>query len=58
MTFSQLYSTVLTPFVQKYKEAKNEKGRKAIVNDAADAVKLSKDLLEDADDLPKDLQTV
>jgi hypothetical protein len=58
MSFSKLYSNVLAPFVQEFKEAKNEKGRKTVLANAAVAVKDSKVLLEDADDLPKDLQTV
>ena len=58
MAFSKLYSGVLAPFVEKFKEAKNEKSRKTVVNNAADAVERSKDLLEDQEDLPKDLQTV
>jgi hypothetical protein len=58
MSFIKVYSSVLSPFVAKFKEEKNEKGRNTVVNNAADAVKKSKDLLEDADGLPKDLQTV
>lgn len=58
MSFSKLYSTVLAPFVQEFKEARNEKGRKMVVSNAVNAVKESKVLLENADDLPKDLQTV
>jgi hypothetical protein len=58
MNFSNLYNSVLTPFVQKFKDASNDKGRKRVVNDAADAVRKSKDLLEDAEDLPRDLKAV
>jgi hypothetical protein len=58
MSFSKLYSNVLASFVQEFKKAKNEKGRKTVLANAAVAVKNSKVLLEDADDLPKDLQTV
>lgn len=58
MTFTQLYSGVLTPFIKTFKEAKNEQGRKAVVKNAAEAVRKAKDLLEEVDDLPKDLQTV
>ena len=59
MTFTNDYSIVLSPFVVEYKSAKNEKGRKAVVKDAADAVMRSKELQEDGgEDLPKDLQTV
>jgi hypothetical protein len=58
MSFRATYRIVLSPFVQKYKEASNEKGRKTVLNDAVEAVKKSKALLEDADDLPKDLPAV
>jgi hypothetical protein len=59
MTFSEDYSEVLTPFVEIYSSAKNEKERKAVLGNAADAVKTSHDLREDkAIDLPKDLQKV
>jgi hypothetical protein len=58
MSFTQLYSSVLAPFIKTFKEAKNDKGRKSVINDAADAVTKAHDLLEDANDLPKDLQTV
>ena len=58
MTFSKLYSVVLSPFVQEFKDAKNEKGRKVVVSNAVKAVKASKVLLEDANDLPNDLNLV
>lgn len=59
MSFIKVYSDVLTPFVVKYKEAKNEKGRAAILKNAADAVLESKNLLEDnGGALPKDLKGV
>jgi hypothetical protein len=58
MTFTQLYGSVLAPFIKMFKEAKNEQGRKTVITNAADAVKKAKDLLEEVDDLPKDLQTV
>ena len=58
MAFSKLYSSVLAPFVENFKEAKNKKSRKTVVNNATDAVKRNKDLLEYQEDLPKDLQTV
>ena len=58
MLFSELYGNLLSPFVQKFKDAKNEKGRKTVVNNAADAVKKGKDLHEYSDNLPKDLKTV
>ena len=58
MSFSEVYGTVLAPFVETYQEGRNAKERKAIVVEAADAVKEAKELLEEVDDLPKDLQTV
>jgi hypothetical protein len=58
LSFSKIYSSVLTPFVENFKDAKNEKARKTVVDIAVDAVKKSKDLLEDVEDLPRDLQTV
>lgn len=58
-TFGQLYSDILTPFVKKYEEAKNDKGRKAVIKNAVDAVSKGRELLEDgAGDLPNDLPTV
>jgi hypothetical protein len=58
MSFSKLYATVLASFVQQFKDAKNEKGRKTAVANAVKAVKESNILLEGKDDLPKDLPTV
>lgn len=59
MTFSEDYGGILLPFVEKYKAAKNEKARKAVLKTAADAVLKSRDLLEDdVTELPKDLPTV
>ena len=58
MTFSKTYAAVLTQFIDKYLDAKNEKARKAVVNQAAEAIRESKALLEDVEDLPKGLQTV
>jgi hypothetical protein len=56
MSFSKVYASLLLPFVEKYKEAKNEKGRTAVVKNAADAVLKSKNLLEEEGaNLPKDL---
>lgn len=49
---------MLSPFVNEFKEAKNETGRKRVINNASEAVKKAKALLEDENDLPKDLQTV
>lgn len=59
MTFSDNYADVLLPFVEKYKTSENEKARKVVVRNAADAVRESRNLREDDSvDLPKDLQTV
>jgi hypothetical protein len=58
MTFSKIYAAVLSQFINTYVDAKNEKARKAVVNQAAEAVRESKALLEDAENLPKGLQTV
>jgi hypothetical protein len=59
MTFTKEYGSILLPFVNQYKAAKNENGRKAVVKSAADAVASSRDQLEDKGaDLPKDLPTV
>jgi hypothetical protein len=58
MFFSKNYGAVLLPFVKKFETAKNEKERKTVINSAADSVKKTKALLEDEDDLPKDLLMV
>lgn len=59
MNFSKAYGSILLPFVNEYKAAKNEKGRNAVVKNAVDAVTEGKNLLEDEGiDLPKDLKTV
>lgn len=59
MTFSDNYGNILSPFVQKYKLAKNEKGRDGVLNDAVEAVRKGGELLENkGSDLPKDLRTV
>jgi hypothetical protein len=59
MTFSEVYASVLSPFVKNYVAAKNEKGRKAVVSNAADAVRKSRNLFEDKGDfLPKSLEPV
>jgi hypothetical protein len=59
MSFSKIYAPVLSPFIEKYKMAKNEKERKAVKTMAVDAVLKSRDLLEDQGiDLPKDLDAV
>jgi hypothetical protein len=58
-TFSELYGDIIFPFVEKYKTANNDKGRKAIVKNASGAVLKSREELEgEGIDLPKDLETV
>jgi hypothetical protein len=59
MTFSEDYAEVLSPFVENFKTAKNEKARKEVLLNARVALLESRNLREDAtDDVPKDLQTV
>jgi hypothetical protein len=58
MSFTEVYNEVLSPFAEKFKEAENEKLRKAILMNAANAVLRSRDLLEVKEDLPKDLEKV
>ena len=59
MAFTDLYSSILSPFVKSYKEATNEKKRALVLKNAADAVLESRHLLEDTGiDLPKDLKKV
>jgi hypothetical protein len=59
MAFSKQYANVLLPFVQKYQDAKNEKGRAGVLKGAAEAVSKSKETMEvGGADLPKDLKAV
>ena len=59
MTFSEEYATVLSPFLEQYKKANNEKERKAVLRSAADAVTETSNLREEkAAELPKDLEKV
>jgi hypothetical protein len=59
MAFSKDYATILFPFVRKYQDAKNEKGRTEVLKNASDAVLKAKEMLEDGGaDLPKDLKAV
>jgi hypothetical protein len=59
MTFSKCYATILTPFVKDYQQAKNDKGRKVVLKNAADAVTENEGLLEEKGvALPKDLEKV
>jgi hypothetical protein len=59
MAFTEDYADILLPFVEKYKTAKNEKARTALVKNAADAVSKSSNHREgETIKLPKDLPTV
>ena len=58
MAFMKTYSKVLLPFLKEYREVSNEKGRKTAVNKAVDTVRESKAILEDTENLPKELGTV
>jgi hypothetical protein len=59
MTFTQVYGSILLPFIKNYEGTKNEKGRKAVVSNAAKAIQNSRNLLEEkGDSLPKDLEAV
>ena len=42
MTFSKIYGNIILPFIEQYKDAKNDKARKVVIANAADAVKKSK----------------
>ena len=59
MTFTEDYGKVLSPFLKKYQVEENEKWRRAVLKNMAEAVVKSRDLLkEKTDDLPKDIQMV
>jgi hypothetical protein len=58
MTFTQSYGAVISPFVKSFKEATTEKARTTVVRVAVDSVKKCKALVEDMEDLPKDLPAV
>jgi len=59
MTFSKIYGNIILPFIEQYKDAKNDKARNVVIANAVDAVKKSRETLEDKGvDLPKDLQHV
>jgi hypothetical protein len=59
MTFSEEYATVISPFLEQYKNANNEKERKGVLRSAADAVTETSNLREEKTaELPKDLQKV
>lgn len=59
MSFGEAYGSILSPFAEEFKRTKNEKQRKEVLKNAADALLKSRETLEDGrDDLPKDLQAV
>ena len=59
MSFTKKYRKILSPFLEGYKTAKNDKARKKVLKNAAQAVKNSRDLQEDKGaELPKELETV
>lgn len=58
MSFTNAYNEVLSPFLKKFKEEKNEKLKKGILKNTAEAVVKSKDTLEVQGDHPKDLEKV
>ena len=58
MTFTKTYRALLFPFIEQFKEVTSKKEKKTVIKNAVDAVKKSKALLEDADDLPKDVSAV
>jgi hypothetical protein len=59
MAFKDDYGHIIAPFLKKYNLAKNEKSRKAVIKNAANAVTSSSDLLENGGkSIPKDLETV
>jgi hypothetical protein len=58
MAFSKDFGSVLSPFINQYKEA-NDKGRKAVLKSAADAVLKANEQLEDTTlNLTKDLPNI
>lgn len=58
MSFAKVYSSVLSPFVDNFKNAKNEKARKVVLSDAAAAVEAHKNSQEDSGELPENLSKV
>jgi hypothetical protein len=59
MAFTDDYADILSPFIEQYQTAKNDKERKALAQNAAEAVRKSRDLGEDTTvNLPKDLEKV
>ena len=58
MSLSKTFCNLLSPFVESYKEAKNQKERKPIIKNAADAVLDNRDMMEELGELPSDLPTL
>jgi hypothetical protein len=59
MSFTDLYINVLAPFIQNFRDASNQKERKSVVKNAADAVVNSRLRMENKGaDLPNDLEKV
>lgn len=57
-SFTEVYKTALSPFIQKYADAKNEKVRKVVISDAVAAIHETRENQEDKADLAKDLPKV
>ena len=59
MTFTQAYRKILLPFVKNYKNAKNKKVQKGVVETATNTILNSQNLLEEQGlDLPQDLKAM
>jgi hypothetical protein len=59
MTFSEDYGHLLSPFLKEYKAANKGKDKKAVIQNAANAISSSSSLLEDKGlGLTKNLKTV
>lgn len=59
IAFSKIYGDIIQPFVQKFNDATNQKGKKGVLKNAALAVKEHRNNLEDkGPHLPKELETV
>jgi hypothetical protein len=55
MSFSKVYGNVIQPFIAEYKAAKNVKLQKAVVSNAAESVRKSRENLEEkGEELPKE----
>jgi hypothetical protein len=59
MSFTQAYGSILLPFIQNYKDAKNEKAWNGVVETATNAILNHRNLLEEQGlDLPQNLKAV